>query len=683
MGQPKTAFDYVGEIWSIADWVRDVIRPADYNKLILPFALLRRLECALEPTRDAVCKAVQLHEREWGLENEAYCAFSGKSFYNVTSFRLNDLGVDNTLDALMTYVGGFSPNAREILTRFKIRETCQDLQTEGMLHEVCMRFAGFDLSPETVSDRMMSDIYEHLIQRYGEEIAQGAEDFMTPRDVVRLAVSLVFANEDKFLNSDDGSMRTLYDGTCGTCGFISDALDMLDEWKSSNPGISPASIVPYGQEREGVTWAVGKTNLLLRNIGSAGQDKFDAMRDLSEHIMQGDTLSDDKFEGLTFNYQLTNPPYGKEWKVEEQAVREEASYGFKGRFGAGLPAIGDGSMLFIQNVASKLAPMEQGGGKAAIVLSGSPLFNGDAGSGPSNIRRWLFEKDYIDCIVKLPTEIFFRTGISTYVWILSNRKPDCRKGMIQLIDASSKRVPLKKNLGNKRYEISDEQIDWITRTYIDGHDHRDSVIVPATEFMFRQVTTNQPLHMFLPVDVRKADALFVDSKPMSKISAEDRQVIRNWITVHDGEKHEYSWVYTAVRELGKLIGKPQPAKAQFIKAIANVFGVRDPKAPIALDEKGNVVYDSELKDTENIPWGMDFDKYMQSEVLPYAPETSIDKEVKDTGPLQDGQIGVVGTSISFNRYFYKYEQPRDPKEIAKEILELEDGLESFLRRFLA
>lgn len=682
MAEPKTTFDYVGEIWSIADWVRDVIRPADYSKLILPFALLRRLECALEPTRDAVCKAVEQHEREWGLENETYCAFSGRSFYNVTSFRLNDLGADNTLDALMTYVDGFSPNARDILTRFKIRETCQDLQNEGMLHEVCMRFAGFDLSPETVSDRMMSDIYEHLIQRYGEEIAQGAEDFMTPRDVVRLAVSLVFANEDGFLNSDDGSMRTLYDGTCGTCGFISDALDMLDEWKSRKPGVSPASIVPYGQEREGVTWAVGKTNLLLRNIGSSGQDQFDAMRDLSEHIMQGDTLSDDKFEGLTFNYQLTNPPYGKDWKVEEQSVREEASYGFKGRFGAGLPAIGDGSMLFIQNVAAKLAPVEQGGGKAAIVLSGSPLFNGDAGSGPSNIRRWLFEKDYIDCIVKLPTEIFFRTGISTYIWILSNKKPENRKGMIQLIDASAKRVPLKRNLGNKRYEISDEQIDWITRTYIDGHDHGDSVIVPATEFMFRQFTTRQPLHMVITVDATKTDDLFSDSKPMSKIGEDNRRIIRDWFATHDGETHDYQWAYTAVKELGRLVAKPKPAKAQFVKAVVNVFGIRDPEAQIAVDDKGETVYDPELNDKENIPWGMDPDEYMKSEVLPYAPETGIDTSVKDTGPMQDGETGVVGTSISFNRYFYQYEQPRNPKEIATEILDLEDGLESFMKGFL-
>lgn len=682
MGEPKATFDYVGEIWGIADWVRDVIRPADYNKLILPFALLRRLECALEPTRDAVCKAVERHEAEWGRENEAYCTFSGKSFYNVTGFRLNDLGVDDTLDALMAYVDGFSPNARSILTRFKIRETCQDLQNEGMLHEVCMRFAGFDLSPETVSDRMMSDIYEHLIQRYGEEIAQGAEDFMTPRDVVRLAVSLVFANEDGFLESDDGSMRTLYDGTCGTCGFISDALDMLDEWKARNPGTSPASIVPYGQEREGVTWAVGKTNLLLRNIGNAGQDRFDAMRDLSEHIMQGDTLSDDRFDGMTFNYQLTNPPYGKEWKPEEDAVREEASYGFKGRFGAGLPAIGDGSMLFIQNVAAKLAPVEQGGGKAAIVLSGSPLFNGDAGSGPSSIRRWLFEKDYIDCIVKLPTEIFFRTGISTYIWILSNKKPEGRKGMIQLIDASSKRVPLKRNLGNKRYEISEEQIDWITRTYIDGHDHGDSVIIPATEFMFRQVATRQPLHMYITVDTTRTDELFKVSKPMGKIDEENRRIICDWMAEHDGETHDYQWATTAANELGKLMERPKPPKAQLVKAIVTAFGVRDPEAPIAVDDKGDTVYDPELNDKENIPYGMDFDQYMRTEVLPYAPETTIDPDVKDSGPLQDGKIGVVGTSISFNRYFYQYEQPRDPQQIANEILDLEDGLESFMKGFL-
>lgn len=683
MPEQKSTFDYVSEIWSIADWVRDVIRPADYNKLILPFALLRRLECALEPTRDAVCEAVRKYEPTLGRENEIYCTFSGKSFYNVTNFRLDDLGGDRTLDALMEYVDGFSPNAREILTQFKIRETCQDLQNENMLHEVCMRFASFDLSPETVSDRMMSDIYEHLIQRYGEEIAQGAEDFMTPRDVVRLAVNLIFANEDEFLNSDNGGMRTLYDGTCGTCGFISDALDVLDEWKSRVDAKAPAAIIPYGQEREGVTWAVGKTNLLLRNIGNANQDKYDSMRDLSEHIMHGDTLSNDFFEGETFNYQLTNPPYGKEWKVEKDAVLEEAKLGFKGRFGAGLPSIGDGSMLFIQNVAAKLAPVEQGGGKAAIVLSGSPLFNGDAGSGPSNIRRWLFEKDYIDCIIKLPTEIFFRTGISTYIWILSNKKPEGRKGMIQLIDASDKRVPLKRNQGNKRYEISDEQNDWITRTYIDGYDHGNSVIVPATEFMYRQVTTRRPLRMRITVDQAKSDDLFGTSKPMGKLSEVNRRAIRGYFADHDGETHPYEWADAACGELGKLLDKPKPPKAQLHKAIVDVFGVRDPEADMARSPKGEPVWNPELNDKENIPYGMDFDRYMADEVLPYAPDAVIDQTVKDSnGPLQDGRTGVVGTNISFNRYFYKYEQPRDPQDIASEILDLEDGLEDFMKEFL-
>lgn len=683
MAEQKSTFDYVSEIWSIADWVRDVIRPADYNKLILPFALLRRLECALEPTRDKVCEAVKKYEPTLGRENEIYCAFSGKPFYNVTNFRLNDLGIERTLDALMEYIDGFSPNAREILAQFKIRETCQDLQKEGMLHEVCMRFAGFDLSPETVSDRMMSDIYEHLIQRYGEEIAQGAEDFMTPRDVVRLAVSLIFANEDDFLNSDNGGIRTLYDGTCGTCGFISDALDVLEEWGNRTNVKAPAAIIPYGQERENVTWAVGKTNLLLRNIGNTGHDEYDSMRDLSEHIMRGDTLSNDRFEGETFNYQLTNPPYGKEWKVEKDAVLEEAKLGFKGRFGAGLPAISDGSMLFIQNVAAKLAPVEQGGGKAAIVLSGSPLFNGDAGSGPSNIRRWLFEKDYIDCIVKLPTEIFFRTGISTYIWILSNKKPEGRKGMIQLIDASDKRIPLKRNLGNKRYEISDDQIGWITRTYIDGHDHGNSVIVPATEFMYRQVTTRRPLRMNITVNAARINDLFETSKPMGKLSDSNKQIIKEYFTEHDGETWPYKWSYIACDKLGELMEKPKPPKAKLHKAIIDVFGVRDPEADIAFTPNGDMIYNPAASDKENIPYGMNFDDYMANEVLPYAPDAVIDHTVKDdNGPLQDGQTGVVGTNISFNRYFYKYEQPRDPQDIAAEILDLEDGLEDFMKEFL-
>lgn len=688
----KSAFDYVNEIWGIANYVRDVIRPADYNKLILPFAVLRRFECALEPTREAVCK--QVAKGTWEDDDPKYCALSGHCFYNVTSFKLSNLGATKTCDALMAYINGFSANAREVLQRFEMRQTCEKLDEKGMLYEVCTRFARFDLGPEAVSDRMMTDIYEHLIQRYGEEISQDAEDFMTPKDVARLATALLFANEDTLLNADAGDIRTLYDGSCGTCGFICDALDQLDEWHDKGHFSSPTKIVPYGQELEDATWAMGKAALMLRNIAGGSGDVLDQMNDLSAGIMLGDTLDDDKFEDRTFNYQLTNPPYGKEWKKEKDAVLEEMGRGFGGRFGAGKPDIDDGSMLFMQNVAAKMAPPEEGGGKAAIVLSGSPLFNGDAGSGPSGIRRWLLSEDLVDCIVKLPTEIFYRTGIATYIWVLNNHKPDNRKGYVQLIDASEARTPLRKSQGNKRFKISDNQAAWIVRTYVDGHDHGKSVIVPVGDFMYRKVTTQRPLRIFINPDSTKLEELYSRSKPMEKLTEASKFTIRSWVVKNENISLEYSEVLAAVDELHKAIEKPKPQKAALIDAFVKVFGRRDPAAKPAIDSKGNPVFDPELKDTENVPMGVDIDEYMANEVLPYAPDAVVDWSVKDepkfdaksgltANPLGDGEVGVVGTSISFNRYFYKYEKLRDPHVIAKEILELEDGLGELMRGFLA
>lgn len=682
MNETKTAFDYVNEIWSIADYVRDVIRPADYNKLILPFAVLRRFECALESTREAVSRRVE--KVGWAEDDFALTSISGHCFYNVTSFKLSNLGASNTLEALKAYINGFSANAREVLQKFDMESTCEKLEAKGMLYEVCKRFSKFDLGPENVSDRMMSDIYEHLIQRYGEEISQDAEDFMTPKDVARLATALLFANEDVLLNADNGEIRTLYDGSCGTCGFICDALDQLDEWHEKGQFNCPTIISPYGQELEDATWAMGKAALMLRNIAGGSGDIADQMKDLSSNIMLGDTLDDDKFSGRTFNYQLTNPPYGKKWEKEQKGVEEEIERGFAGRFGAGRPDIDDGSMLFMQNVAAKMAPVAEGGGKAAIVLSGSPLFNGDAGSGPSNIRRWLFHEDLVDCIVKLPSEIFFRTGIATYIWILNNHKPDNRKGCIQLIDASDKKTPLRKSQGNKRFEIGEDQIAWIVRTYVDGHDHGKSVIVPVEDFMYRKVTTQRPLRVFIWPDANKLDDLYSLSKPMERLTEPSREVIRSWAEENEGETLTYATLLSAVDELHKKIEKPKPQKKQLLSAFVKVFAHRDPAAEIAIDANGNTVFDPELKDSENVPLGMDIDEYMSTEVLHYAPDTVIDESVVDAkGPLADGNTGQVGTSISFNRYFYEYKQPRDPGEIAKEILELENGLGEFMRGFLA
>ncbi len=678
-------FDYEKEIWAVADLIRGPIKTSEYNRVILPFTMLRRLECALEPTRSAVLQAVDEHEAEWGRESDNYCTFSKKAFYNTTNFRLNSLGSSDTLQALMGYIDGFSENARTIMKRFKMEETCKTLDEHGMLYMVCEKFAGFDLSPDTVSDREMSNIYEHLIQKFGESIAENAEDFMTPKDVVRLAVGMIFANDDELMTSDTGIVRTMYDPTMGTGGFISDALDQLDEWHKDKKMKAPAIIVPYGQEYEPESWAMGKASMLLRNVSNEDNDMYDQIKDMSAHIEYGDTLKDDKFEYDRFNYILSNPPYGKRWEVEQQDVLAEARLGFSGRFGAGLPSVDDGSMLFLQHVVSKMKSEEEGGSKAGIVLSASPLFTGDAGSGPSNIRRWLFEMDVIDCIVKLPESIFFRTGINTYLWILSTKKPDERKGFVQLIDASDRKTSMRKNQGNKRYEVSEADRNWIIDTYINGHDHGNSVLVPTETFMFRKVTTQRPLRAVLRLSESSVQAV-LDCKPMAKLSEANKAILSSFIAdlVKENGKDviPYEVADSVAKKARAEMDKPEVTGAVIAKALRDNCLERGSDYPVVYDKNGAVMADPDLKDTENIPFDTSFDAYMDAEVLPYAPDTWIDETVRDKGPLQDGQVGIVGTNISVKKFFYHYEEQRKPEEIAKEIMELENGLEVFMKEFL-
>lgn len=694
-------FDYVRDIWSIADFVYGPIKTSEFNRVILPFTMLRRLECALEPTRDAVLKAVEEHEPEWGRESDNYCTYSGKAFYNTTNFRLNSLGAENTYDALMAYVDGFSENARTIMKRLKVEETCKTLAEHGLLYKVCTKFAGYDLSPEAVSDREMSNIYEHLIQKFGESIAENAEDFMTPKDVVRLAVGMIFANDDELLNSDTGIVRTLYDPTMGTGGFISDALDQLAEWHKDKVMKAPAIIVPYGQEYEQESWAMGKASMLLRNVSNQDNDIYDQIKDMSSHIEYGDTLNDDKFENEKFDYILSNPPYGKDWEKEYDDVVAEQRLGFAGRWGAGIPSKDDGSMLFLQHVVSKMKTEEEGGTKVGIVLSASSLFTGDAGSGPSNIRRWLFKKDVIDCIVKLPESIFFRTGINTYLWILNSAKPENRKGLIQLIDASDRKTSLRKNQGNKRFEINEEDRQWIIDTYINGHDHGNSVIVPVETFMFRKVTTQRPLRakIHIPEDIN--ETLSVPTGKLEKLDYSQFLMLKDELIKYAGQDFPYTGmnvfdtVYAQMeadyipKHHAGFTKSGKPKKVRFPIKVADIekwvydnYLVKDPDCDVVYDANGNLVPDPDLKDTENIPFNISFEDYMDSEVIPYAPDTWIDNTVLDKGPLADGQVGVVGTGISFNKFFYRYEEPRTPKEIANEIMELENGLEAFMKEFL-
>ena len=707
----KKAFDYANEIWNLADYVRNRMKRAEINKIVLPFALLRRLECALEPTRDDVIKAVEdfayfkegpnKGKANYGMENKEYCRYAKKSFYNTTAFRLNTLGSVDTLEKLKLYIDGFSPNAREILNKFEFKQTCGKLAELDLLYWTCNEFAKFDLSPENVSDREMSNIYEHLIEKYGEEIAEGAEDFMTPKDVVRLATALLFANDEELMNSNEGIVRTIYDPTMGTGGFITDALDLLDEWHKDKEMIAPASMVVYGQESEGESWAIGKTNIMLRNVSDKDADSVEAIVDYSENVAFGDTLADDKFKNMKFNYILSNPPFGKKWEASEEAVKEEAAKGFNGRFGAGLPSISDGSMLFLQHVVSKLESLDKGGGKAGIILSASPLFTGDAGTGPSNIRRWLFENDYIDCIIKLPTEIFFRTGIATYLWILTNKKAPGRIGKVQLIDASDMKTLLRKNLGKKRYEISKEGIDWIVSTYVDGHDHGNSVLIPCEDFMYRQVTTQRPLRakIHIPEDVAVTiektgkmenldDTQFDMFKTeLSKYAGQDFPC--NGMGVFKDVHAQMEADYIPKHPKGfKKNGQPKkvtfPLKIEDIeKWVYDNYLVKDPDSDPVYDKDGKIVPDPDLKDTEDIPWNVAFDDYMAKEVLPFTSDAWIDESATDEkGPLSDHKVGQVGTYISFNRYFYKYETPREPDVILQELIDMEKGMESSLKELL-
>ena len=669
-------------IWNIADYARDAIDRKDYNKIVLPFSLLRRLECALEPTRDAVVAKYEEKKNEWGDEDDKYCTVSGYSFYNISPIRLKTIG-NQTLAAMKTYVESFSPNVREIFQAFDFESVCSKLDNKNLLYEVCKKFSAIDLGTDVVSDRDMTNIYEHLIQKFGDEIAEDAEDFMTPRDIVRLSVNMLFANEEDILEADKGNVRTLYDQTCGTCGFISDALDQIEEWKTSNKLKHPTVIVPYGQEINDTTWAMGKAALLLRNVSNDDNDIYDQTKDLSEHILKGDTLNDDQFGGQTFDFQLSNPPYGKKFEVEYKDVMDEHDrYGYMGRFGAGVPSVDDGSMLFLQNAISKMRPAEEGGGKIGIILSASPLFTGKPGSAPSNIRRWILQNDYLDCVVKLSTGEFYRTGINTYLWVLTNKKPEERKGFVQLIDATEHYHSMRSNIGNKNREMNDEDIAWVVKTYVDGHNGGKSVMVPYTDFMFRRVTTQRPLREMIRLSADKLDEFKSDPK-IAKLTADNMNVLVNGLTEADGsELKPYSWAGEFAKNIRKKMEKPNVAASVIEKEIISIFGVKDSSYEPVTDKNGEVVPDPELKDTEDIPWGMDFNDYMAKEVLPFAQDAWIDESVTDTGNLSDHGIGVVGTNISFNRYFYHYEEPRKPDDIAKEIVELEKGLGSFEEEFL-
>lgn len=625
-------------IWSVADVLRGDFKQSIYGRIILPFTLLRRLECVLEPTRDKVRSQYESMKAS-GLDMDLILpTTAGATFYNVSQFSLGSVGSTSTRANLEDYVAKFSANARQVFEHFAFSDWLVQLDKANLLYLVTQKFASIDLHPGTISNHEMGLVFEHLIRKFAESANDTAGEFFTPRDVVRLATTLVFAPDHQALNGE-GVVRTVYDCAAGTGGFLSSAIEQVAEW---NPN---ARLVPYAQELNPETYAISMADKLIQGFET-------------RNIKLGNTLSNDQLPHEQFDYCLANPPFGVKWeKVQKQVQDEHSQQGYAGRFGPGLPRVGDGSLLFLMHLLSKRKPVELGGSRIGIVLSGSPLFNGGAGSGESEIRRWILENDWLEAIIALPTDLFYNTGIGTYIWVLSNHKDALRKGKVQLIDASAMHAPMRKSLGSKRKYLSDEQIADIAKLCEAFEEGPNSKIFAITDFGYRRITVERPLRLRFSVTSEKL-AAYQNTKGADQVEA---------FAGVQGEFDNLPTFFKAagINKLGKVA----------LKAALACFGERDANAQPVLDDKGNLQVDSDLREFENVPLSQSIEAYFAREVLPHLPDAWIDIGKTDA---KDGQVGIVGYEINFNRYFYVYQPPRPLAEIDANLKAVEAQIAALL-----
>jgi type I restriction enzyme M protein len=581
----------------VADLLRGDYKQADYGKVVLPFTVLRRLDCVLEATKPKVLAEFAAKKKEKLNPDPFLLRASRQSFYNTSPMDMGKLmgDQDHIRENLFAYVHAFSPAARDIFERFDFGTQIEKLAKSGLLYQVTEKFAGVDLHPDVVSNSQMGLAFEELIRKFAELSNETAGEHFTPREVIRLMVNLLFVEDDDAL-SKPGVVRTIYDPAAGTGGMLS----VADEYLAAlNP---KARLTMFGQELNDESYAICKADMLIK-----GQDVA--------NIIAGNTMSEDGHPHTKFDYMLSNPPFGVEWKKVEKEVRKEfESEGFNGRFGPGLPRVSDGSLLFLMHLISKMRPAKDGGSRFGIVLNGSPLFTGGAGSGESEIRRYVLENDLVEAM--LPTDMFYNTGISTYVWIVTNRKPAHRKGKVQLIDASSFWRKMRKSLGSKRKELGEDDIATVTKLF-GGFVEAELVTVldVGGKEIARQVVTDGAK------PPKASDGGKVKRAPISRVFPNETFGYRA-ITVERPERDAKGKVVLGTKGKGK--GKPQA--------------------------------DAALRDTENVPLNEDVDAYFKREVLPHVPDAWIDHEKTK-----------IGYEIPFNRYFYVFEPPRPLAEIDTEL----------------
>lgn len=672
----------VSFLWGVADLIRDTFKRGKYQDVILPLTVLRRIDQVLEPTKDEVLKTYsdfkdRLDDLD-GLLRQA----SGFAFYNTSRFTFARL-VDDHHDLasnLRTYIRGFSPNMREVIEKFDFDNTITKLDDAGLLFQVMERFGQVDLHPDRVTNHMMGTIFEELIRKFNEALNENPGEHFTPRDVVHLMVRLLLAGDEERLGREH-AIFSIHDPCCGTGGMLTLARDVI-HGSVLIEGVNPtAEVHLFGQEVNPETFAIAKADLFIKSAD--GRD--------AENIRYGSTLARDEHAGTPFDYMIANPPYGKDWKRDKDAVESEAERGDAGRFEAGTPRISDGQLLFLQHMIHHMKDPEEGGSRIAIIMNGSPLFTGDAGSGESEIRRWILENDWLEALVALPEQLFYNTGISTYVWVVTNRKAPERKGKVQLIDASELWVPMRKSLGDKRREISDENRDEILALHAAAEADGDRAkVFPTHEFGFRKVRVERPLRLNFQAsgeriarleDERTFQNLAKSRKkdPEKKAAevAEGRalqEAIREMLRRMDDELVHDRKVF---RKALKAAAKDTDVKltASLRKAVESALSERDDEAVVCAGKKGAPEPDTDLRDYETVPLDEDVDTYFERAVRPYVDDAWIDESYRDD---RDGGVGRVGYEINFNRYFYVYEPPRPLEEIEADIREVEKEIVGLL-----
>lgn len=655
---PTNFAEIASFIWSVADDLRGDYKQADYGKIILPFTVLRRLDCILAPTKVAVLKENDERKKSGIKDLSPFLTRKSKHpFYNVSKFDLAKLLDDqkHTRHNLIAYLGDFSPNARDIFERFRFQERIGELDDKNLLYHIIQKFVAFDLRPERYSNHDMGLIFEELIRRFAETSNETAGEHFTPRDVIKLMVNILFAADDSAL-AKPGIVRSLYDPAAGTGGMLSVAEEHLRELNAA------AKLVVFGQELNEESYAICKSDMMIK-----GQDP--------NRIIRGNTLSNDNFPDTEFDYLLSNPPFGVKWEKVQDAVRtEHQRKGFAGRFGAGLPSIDDGSMLFLQHLISKMNPK---GSRIGIVLSGSSLFTGDAGGGESEIRRWILENDWLDVIIAIPNNFFYNTDIAAYIWCLSNRKPSERKGKVQLIDATGLYTKMRKSLGKKRYEFTEAHIAEVTKAYGAFKNMGISKIFDTTDFGYRKVTIERPLRLRFQVSP-EGIATLNKLTPFKKFKAEEQKAIISAITtlkdtVYTNREHFRDALVEHIRALGL-----HPSK-KLTDPVCKAFGQQDEEADICLDDKGNPEHDPELRDSETVPLKESIERYFEREVKPFVPDAWVSTTTKDCDK-KDGKPGKVGYEINFTRHFYVYKPPRPLEEIRADIVTMEQRFMELLKK---